>query len=61
MLNAGEIYQRRLQAAILAQLPYARFSQPELPPVLGACLLALQGAGVVPDEGIIRTLKQAKL
>ena len=59
LLNSGDIYLQPLRSAILQKIPGAQFSAPELPPVLGACVLALQSLGVVINPAISKSLQQA--
>ncbi len=58
LINAGEIYLQPVWSAILERIPNARISLPELPPVLGACLLAMQNIGVKVDKAITQSLQQ---
>lgn len=39
-------------------LPAARITLPELAPVLGACVLALQGGGVLVDDAVLQQMNQ---
>ncbi len=59
LLNAGDIYLKPLRSEILRQIPGAHFTSPDLPPVLGACVLALQDLDIVIDQHITQTLKAA--
>ena len=54
------LVQNRLQGTLLERVPQCRIVSPELPPVLGACLLALGGAA---SSAVIERLKleQAKV
>ncbi len=54
---ASALLRSELQRAVLESLPKSRMTQPELPPVLGACLLALRLLGDVPTA----TIEQFKL
>jgi glucosamine kinase len=54
--RAGEAVLAPFRAALAASLPLARIIMPGLPPVLGACVLALQGADVAVDEFVLRNL-----
>jgi N-acetylglucosamine kinase-like BadF-type ATPase len=47
--RAGEVVLTPFHAALAEMLPQARIIMPELPPVIGACLLALQASGVIVD------------
>jgi N-acetylglucosamine kinase len=58
LLQAGDIFLQPLQQAIQDRLPHARLTFPEMPPVLGACLLALQMDGIVVDEAVVQALHQ---
>lgn len=42
LLQSGDIFVNQLQTAIAERLPHCRITWPELPPVLGACLLGMQ-------------------
>jgi len=48
LIKAGDVYVTPLINAIHAHLPQSRVIPAELPPVIGACLLALQMLGIVP-------------
>jgi hypothetical protein len=54
--RAGNVVLTPFRAALAEILPQARIVMPELPPVLGACVLALQAAAVSIDGGILRRL-----
>ncbi len=54
--RAGEAVLAPFRHALAARLPQATVVMPALPPVLGACVLALQGAGVAVDEGVLQNL-----
>ena len=56
--NAGEVYIGPLRRAILARLPGAAVRPAEMPPVAGACLLALQHAGITVDESVRAALNE---
>jgi N-acetylglucosamine kinase-like BadF-type ATPase len=58
--QAGDIFIQPLRWAILARLPHCRLVLAELPPVLGACLLALQKLGITVDAATAQNLHQAK-
>ena len=58
--RAGEAVLAPFRAALAAILPQARIVMPELPPVIGACVLALQGAGVVVDAPVAQRLGEHK-
>ena len=59
LVNAGDVYLQPLRSAIRKQVLGARFSSAELPPVLGACVLAMQALGIVIDQKITQTLKES--
>lgn len=54
--RAGEVVLTPFRIALAETLPQARIVMPELPPVLGACVLALQAGGVDVDEVILSKL-----
>lgn len=58
--RAGQAVLAPFRTALAARLPQATVVLPALPPVLGACVLALQGAGVAVDEGVLRNLAARK-
>lgn len=58
--RAGEPVLAPFRAALGSMLPLARVVVPELPPVLGACVLALQQAGVQVDEAVRQRLGAQK-
>ena len=45
LLKAGDVFETPLRQAILERMPLGVVIRAELPPVAGACLLALQGNG----------------
>jgi len=55
--RAGESVIAPFRRALADVLPAARIILPELPPVLGACVLALQQAGITVDESILQRLR----
>ncbi|MFZ4848877.1 MAG: N-acetylglucosamine kinase [Caldilinea sp.] len=55
--RAGASVLAPFQAALAEQLPAAILVQPELAPVLGACVLALQMDSVNVKQGTLETLK----
>lgn len=62
LLKAGETFQGPLRRAIGARLPGSRVLLAELPPVLGACLLALECLGIPPSAEVsTRLLETAGL
>ncbi|HHW84765.1 MAG TPA: hypothetical protein GX400_00980 [Chloroflexi bacterium] len=52
--RAGEVVLAPFRAALAEMLPMARIVMPELPPVIGACVLALQAGGVQVGEQVQR-------
>jgi glucosamine kinase len=54
--RAGDAVLAPFRTALAARLPQATVVLPALPPVLGACVLALQGAGIAVDEVVLRNL-----
>jgi N-acetylglucosamine kinase-like BadF-type ATPase len=52
LFRAGETLSALLREAVLARLPGCQMQEPELPPVLGACLLALAQVGESVDDRI---------
>ena len=54
--QAGESVQTPFRVALAELLPGARIVMPELPPVLGACVLSLLQAGIEVDDAIRRHL-----
>ncbi|MCU0512932.1 MAG: ATPase [Anaerolineae bacterium] len=56
LLNAGELFTQPLHRALAAAVPNVRITLPELPPVLGAALLALRQI-VTVDAALVATLK----
>lgn len=56
--RAGEVVLTPFRAALVEVLPQARIVMPELPPVIGACVLALQAGGVVVETGVRRRLAE---
>lgn len=59
LVNAGDIYLHPVQSAIQQKIPGARFLKPDLPPVFGACILALKSHEILIDEKITESLDQA--
>ena len=57
LLQRSQLFERALDAALRARLPGCRCTFPELPPVLGAALLALQLLGVPADHTRIGMLR----
>lgn len=59
MLKAGDIFLAPLHHAIATCLPHSRVQEAELPPVAGACLLALESLGDAVSEPVIRALRNS--
>ena len=57
LFRAGDIYLQPLREAVLARLPQCRLTFPELPPVLGACVLALPILNIPIDDTIVRAMR----
>jgi N-acetylglucosamine kinase-like BadF-type ATPase len=57
LFRAGDIFVLPLREAVGERLPQCQISLAELPPVLGACLLALQELGRDLDPAIIHQLR----
>jgi N-acetylglucosamine kinase-like BadF-type ATPase len=60
LFQAGEIVVEPMKQAVSARLSECTVSWPELPPVLGAGLLALQQLDVPIEEPVIQALQQSK-
>lgn len=58
IFRAGELILAPLRASVHRRLPECRFVTPELPPVLGACLLGLEQLGVL-DRAVVEQLGQS--
>jgi N-acetylglucosamine kinase-like BadF-type ATPase len=58
--RAGEVVLAPFRAAVAEMLPQARIVMPELPPILGACVLALQAGGIAVDDEISHNLIRQK-
>ncbi|MFO7634509.1 MAG: BadF/BadG/BcrA/BcrD ATPase family protein [Caldilinea sp.] len=58
--RAGEPVLAPFRAALAEMLPQARIVMPELPPVLGACVLALQAGDVSVDAAVRECLSAQK-
>ena len=59
VFQAGDVVVQPLCEAVWKKLPRCRITLAELPPVLGACLLALELVDVRLDPGKIQTLCQS--
>lgn len=57
--HAGEAIIGPFRGALAAQLPAAQITMPELPPVLGACVLAMQEAGGVINGAVLQALARS--
>jgi hypothetical protein len=60
LFQAGDIFIQPLKEAVWERLPGCKISQAELPPVLGACLLALQTAGLKIEQAMVDRLHADK-
>lgn len=60
VFQAGPLVVDAYRQAILERLPLAELRWPELPPVLGAAILALQLGGIEVDREILSRLDKAK-
>jgi len=58
--RAGQVVLTPFGAVLAETLPQASIVMPELPPVIGACLLALQAGGVAVDATILNKLTGRK-
>ncbi|MFN3981807.1 MAG: BadF/BadG/BcrA/BcrD ATPase family protein [Caldilinea sp.] len=58
--RAGEVVLAPFRAALAEMAPQARIVMPELPPVIGACVLALQTGGVIVDAAVRERLSAYK-
>jgi N-acetylglucosamine kinase-like BadF-type ATPase len=56
LFQAGDIYVQPFKEAVSERLPGCRVTHAELPPVLGACLLALEMLGVRLDDAAVAAL-----
>lgn len=59
MFKAGVVFERPFQEAVIAQLPHCQLVPAELPPVLGAAVLALQSSGITINQTISQQLHHA--
>jgi N-acetylglucosamine kinase-like BadF-type ATPase len=57
IFQGGDVVLTPLSSAVSARLPHCRILHAELPPVLGAGVLALEMLGITIDDGIFRTLQ----
>jgi N-acetylglucosamine kinase-like BadF-type ATPase len=58
LVNHPGRYRDLIHAGIRREVPGAAIVPPSLPPVIGAALLALEGAGVPPTGALLRRLKE---
>jgi N-acetylglucosamine kinase-like BadF-type ATPase len=61
LAESGAYYRTLLDKAILERMPECNIRKPELPPVLGAAVLALESAGIDVTGGVVSRLKDADL
>jgi N-acetylglucosamine kinase-like BadF-type ATPase len=61
LLKAGDTYINPLRQAIHERLPYSQVRQAELPPVAGACMLALKCLGLLVSADVIEALGRSTL
>jgi N-acetylglucosamine kinase-like BadF-type ATPase len=59
--NASTFYKQKIETTILRRVPMCSLKQPELPPVLGAALLAIESAGVPISPELLESLKARAL
>ena len=57
LAQSGEAFKAWLYPAIRQRLPQAQIVEPQLSPVLGAALLALQLRGVQPSDAMIERMR----
>ena len=55
------LYREKIYTALQEAVPGCRITEPELEPVLGAVLLALEGRSRLPDGELIHNLNQAPI
>ena len=60
LFQAGPLVVDAYKQAMQDRLPRAEFRWPELPPVMGAGILALRLAGVLVDAAILQRLDEQK-
>lgn len=58
---AGETFMEPLRDAVARHAPPCRLAVPELPPVMGAALLAIEMLGIPPSTQIVENLAAGKL
>ncbi|MFN8441703.1 MAG: BadF/BadG/BcrA/BcrD ATPase family protein [Caldilineaceae bacterium] len=58
--RAGETILGPFRHTLHEILPWSRIVMPELPPVLGSCILALKQAGITVDAAALQRLRQQK-
>lgn len=59
LLKAGEIFTSALERSISTLIPTARILPAELPPVSGACLLALQRTGLSINPRLLQSMQKS--
>jgi N-acetylglucosamine kinase-like BadF-type ATPase len=59
LFRAGEIITQPLREAVTSRIPGCRVALSECPPVIGACLLALEVIGTSLDGDVLETLQQS--
>ena len=59
LLHAGSPMSALVREETLRRLPRCTVSSPELPPVLGACILGLQTLGLNIDVEVAHTLRES--
>lgn len=57
LMNAVDAFVAPLKEAVWERLPGCSIHRPELPPVLGACLLGLEVLGIPPEPPIVAALR----
>jgi glucosamine kinase len=57
LMNAVDVFVAPLKAAVWERLPGCSIQRPELPPVLGACLLGLEMLGGPPEPSALAALR----
>lgn len=60
LTNAGDVFMDPLRKAIEDHLPQAVFTKPELPPVLGAVMLAIESLGIPVTSKIVASLRESQ-
>lgn len=57
LVKAGDSFVTPLRAALNIRVSSAVLKQPAMPPVLGAAILAMKKAGLVPDQEILERMR----